>query len=174
MSSLDIADLKKNIYSAVDCGMTFANLPKGDPCPAGGYWTLRTIDNKVFVDSNGTSFGPNNQYSVRAYCSGGVGGGLDIRVVRWNTGYSGSVGDISWVGQTIPTNPAAYLADEARPSELSYDWLHPKSRISQPGPGGLCSGWFGNSFNHAPTCSPPGQPAPPNQYISNVDFDRQT
>jgi hypothetical protein len=174
-STLDISNAKQNLYSAIDCGMTLANLPLGDPCAGRpGYIPLISLEGKILVAASGSAFGSGGDYVLRAYCHDGsvpgVAKGIEVRAVKLYPRFVRNVSDISWVGVARPPNPSHYIKDEVRGPgglELAYDWNHPKSILSTPGPGGLCSSRFGN--NVAALCTYGA-----NQYIKSVDFDAQT
>lgn len=175
-SALDISNAKRSLYSAVDCGMTLQNLPLGNPCAGiANYINLRSLEGKIIVSQTGSTFGSGGEYVIRAYChDGSVAGippGIEVRAVKLYPRFVRFDIDSSWVGVPTPPNPSHYIKDElikgADGLDLAYDWNHPKSLLSSPGPGGLCASRFGNTV--VPSCN-----NDPNQYIKSVNFDAQT
>lgn len=161
MSTVDVATIKKSIYSAVSCEKTFSGLPVGNPC--GGnprYIDLRNSEDKLLVSSNGAKAG---KFVVRAYCNAV---GLDVRVVKLHTAHLGNEQAIDWVGKAKPANPDFYVRDESRGSgkaPLSYDWNHPKSILSTPGNGGLCAGSFQNDAQESGCTGD-------SDYVKSIDY----
>ena len=161
LSAVDIASIKRNVYAAVNCEATFRGLTQGSPCSGSArYIDLLSSEGKVVVSSTGSSSG---NFVVRAYCSDGANGGLDVRIVKLKPDYISNTQDISWIGLSSPANPSHYMPDESRSSVLSYDWKHPRSILSTPGPGGLCSANFQNNTS-AGSCQP-------NEYVQQINFD---
>lgn len=169
-TSIDISSTKKNLYASIDCGKTFQGLSIGNPCAGNPrYLDLYSIDGKVLVSQNASKFG---DVLLRAYCHDGSGptpGGIEVRAVRLRSNVTANTQDVSWVGKKTPTDPDRYISDEVRgtgTSKLSYDWNHPKSIISSPGPGGLCASRFGS------VVVKPGCPKD-NQYVQSINYDAQ-
>jgi prepilin-type N-terminal cleavage/methylation domain-containing protein len=169
----DFSLLGKHLIDAVDCGMTFRGMLQGDPCSGNPrYISLYSLEGAEIVSHYGSSFGNKSGVLVRAYCSDGPNRGLDVRAVKLNYLFAVPSNAIHSQFLRFAENslgkPDNYRIDSARSNStttIRYDWNHPKSRIFQPGPGGLCEGWFGNNVVKN-QCAP-------NQYLKNVNFDDQ-
>jgi hypothetical protein len=153
---------------AVDCGMTFRGMQQGDPCNGNPrYIPLYSLEGEEIVLSTGSSFGNKSNVILRAYCSDGVNRGLDVRAIKTSKKWDDFSKLLSFAENSL-ANSNYYRIDTSLSSSTKtfhYDWNHPKSRIFQPGPGGLCAGWFGNNVGKS-QCAP-------NEYLKNIDFDEQ-
>lgn len=163
VSETDLSLLKADILRQIDCDKTFAplGLPKGRVCATDRYLTLRarSTSNDILVPSAGGRVG---DWVVRALCTGGAGGGLDVRALGILPGRDG-VGRLkNWAGGAPPRPASNYRKDEI--TGQPYDWTHPKSRLFVPGANGLCSEWFGTPLSNQTAC-----PAA-NQFVKDVNL----
>lgn len=152
----DLSSIKNQLYNNIDCSETFAQSrgfgPKGTPCSTPKYINLRTRTGVVVRDDGSTKAG---KWNVMAYCSAA---GVDLRAVSLLPPHVGNLEDKKWAGKALPANPDHYRKDEL--TKRPYSWNHPASRLSKPGAGGLCEGWFVPS-NNSNTC---------NGLVTNVDL----
>jgi Tfp pilus assembly protein PilV len=166
--SSDFAPVRKHLIDAVDCGMTFRGMQQGDPCNGNPrYIPLYSLEGEEIVLSTGSSFGNKSNVIVRAYCSDGPNRRLEVRAIKARENLNDYSPLLRFAENSL-ANQNSYIIDTARSSStttIHYDWNHPKSIIFQPGPGGLCAGWFGNNVVKNQCAA--------NQYLKNVNFDDQ-